>query len=241
MHNTEKSSTGPNQQNLWEVEHPTIDSKNTFEVPFDFISSQTIKRYLPDIPTSDLSYTSSPDIPHQDPSSNEELRGVSSEEPLYLIPKNEVNQLRHHTRAYLNLLGQIPIIYQIPRSWFSQKRTQQYSDGEPLTSNIDDLIIDTIYDIRQPIIDIVHSETSEDPVDFQGDSTFFNFPETNPPLGSIPSPRLNFTLEEAWNPIHDGSLSMLLPFLDLKILYPSIHKNFFPNLISMMTYYLKII
>ena len=43
-------------------------------------------------------------------------------------------------------------------------------------------------------------------MDFQGDSTFFNFsetkaggsrppepPETNPPLGSIPSPRLNFT------------------------------------------------
>ena len=43
-------------------------------------------------------------------------------------------------------------------------------------------------------------------MDFQGSSTFFNFPktqasgskppepsETNPPLGSIPSPRLNFT------------------------------------------------
>jgi hypothetical protein len=87
-----------------------------------------------------------------------------------------------------------------------QKRTQPYDDGETLTSSIDDLIIDAIYEIRQPIIDIAHSETFEDPMNFQGDSTFFNFPktqvggfgppeslETNPPLDSIPSPRLNFT------------------------------------------------
>ena len=55
-------------------------------------------------------------------------------------------------------------------------------------------------------MDIAHSETSEDPVNFQADSTFFNFLETqaggsrplepletNPPLDSIPSPQLNFT------------------------------------------------
>ena len=70
---------------------------------------------------------------------------------------------------------------------------------------MDDLIIDTIYEIHQPIIDIDHSETFEDPLDFQGDSTFFNLSETraggsgppkpleiNPPLASIPAPRLNF-------------------------------------------------
>ena len=65
-YNTEKSSTCPNQPHSREVEHPTIDSKNTFEVPFDFISSQTIKGYHPEIPiqpTLDPSYTSSPDIP----------------------------------------------------------------------------------------------------------------------------------------------------------------------------------
>ena len=118
-HNTEKSSIGPNQPHSQEVEHPTIDSKNTFEVPFDFISSQTIEEYHPKIPiqpTLDQSYTSSPEIPNQDSSSNRELQGVSSEEPLYLISKTEVNQLRHHTRAYLKSLGQIPVIYQIPRS-----------------------------------------------------------------------------------------------------------------------------
>ena len=56
------------------------------------------------------------------------------------------------------------------------------------------------------MIDIAHSETFEDPLDFQGDSTLFNLsetqvggsrppepPETNPPLGSIPTPHLNFT------------------------------------------------
>ena len=125
---------------------------------------------------------------------------------MYLIPKIEVNQLHRHTRGYLKSLGQIPIIYQIPRSQVSQRRIQRYGDGETLTSSVDDLIIDTIYEIRQPIIDIAHSETSKDLVDFQGDSTFFKFPETqvggsgppelpetNPLLGSIPSPRLNFT------------------------------------------------
>ena len=93
------------------------------------------------------------------------------------------------------------MIYHIPRSLFSQRRTQPFGDGETLTSSIDDLIIDTISEIHQPIIDIAHSETSEDPADFQGDSSFFNFFETqvggfgpiepsntNPPLGSISYP-----------------------------------------------------
>ena len=113
-HKTEKSSIGPNQPHSREVEHPTIDSKNTFEVRFDFISPQTVEGYHPDIPiqpTLDPSYTSSPKIPNQDSSSNKELQGVSSEETLYLISKTKVNQLRHHTRAYLKYLGQIPIIY----------------------------------------------------------------------------------------------------------------------------------
>jgi hypothetical protein len=68
--------------------------------------------------------------------------------------------------VYLKSLGQISIIYQIPRPQFSQRRTQPYGDGETRTSNIDDLIIDTISEIHQPIIDIAHFETSEDPLDF---------------------------------------------------------------------------
>ena len=83
---------------------------------------------------------------------------------------------------------------------------QPYGDSETLTSNIYDLIIDTISEICQPIIDIADFETTEDPLYFQGNCTFFNFsetqasgfgppepPKTNPPLGSIPSPQLNFT------------------------------------------------
>ena len=46
-HNTEKSSIDPNQPHSWEVEHLTIDSKNKFEVPFDFISSQLSDDILP--------------------------------------------------------------------------------------------------------------------------------------------------------------------------------------------------
>ena len=51
MHNTEKGSTCPNQPHSREVEHPSIDSKNTFEVPFDFISSQSTEKYPPKVPT----------------------------------------------------------------------------------------------------------------------------------------------------------------------------------------------
>ena len=196
--NTEKSSIGSNQPHLREVKDLATDSKNHFEVPFDSISSQSIEWYPLDIPiepTPNMYYTSSLDIPHQDSSSNEEIWDVSFKEPLHLIPKTEVNQVHCHSRAYLKSLGQIPIIYQILRSQFSQRRTKPYGDGETLTSSIDDLIIDTISEICQPIIDIAHSETSKDPMDFQGDSTFLSFleiqvggsgppepPKTNPSL-----------------------------------------------------------
>ena len=70
------------QPHSQEVEHPTIDSKNTFEVPFDLILSQFTGRYpleIPTQPTLDLSCTFSPNIPHQDSYSNEELKGVTLE------------------------------------------------------------------------------------------------------------------------------------------------------------------
>ena len=207
MCNTKYISIGPNQPHSREVKDSSTSSKKPFEVPYDFISSQLTRGYPPKIPTQptlDPSYTYLYDLPHQDSSSNEELRGISLEEPLYLIPKTEVNQLRRHTRAYLKSLGQIPIIYQIPRYQVSQRRTQPYGHDDTFTSSIDDLIIDTIFEIRQPITDIAHYETSKDPefrnlVDFhEEDLTFFDFPETqagasgppktNSPLDSIPSP-----------------------------------------------------
>ena len=58
--------------------------------------------FLPD-PT----YTYSPDTPNpnlENPS-NEELRGVTPDEPMFLIPNNEVNHLCRHTRAYLKSIG----------------------------------------------------------------------------------------------------------------------------------------
>ena len=67
-------------------------------------------------------------------------------------------------------------------------RTQPYGDGETLTSNIGNLIIDTISDIHQPIINITHSETSKDPTDFQGDTTLFNFLETQVGGSRTPEP-----------------------------------------------------
>ena len=56
-----------------------------------------------------------------------------------------------------------------------------YSDGGTLTSSIEDLIIYAIVEIRQPITEIVHSETFEDLrfrnlAEFQEeDPTFFDF------------------------------------------------------------------
>ena len=137
--NTENMSTWPNQPHSQEVQDSTTSSNNPFEVPFDLISSQSIEQYpleIPTKPTIYLSYTSSHDIPHQESSSNEELWGVTLEEPLNLIPKIEVNQLHHRTRVYLKPLGQIPIIYQIPRSRVSQRRTQPYRNGEILTASL---------------------------------------------------------------------------------------------------------
>ena len=92
--NTENISIGPNQPHSQELK----DSVTA--VPSDFISSQSIRRYAPYIPTQstlDPSYTSSTVIPDQDSSSNKELRGVSSKKPLYLIPKTKFNQLHCHT------------------------------------------------------------------------------------------------------------------------------------------------
>ena len=98
--NIEKSSTGHNQPHLREVKDSTIASKKHFEVPYYFISSQFTGEYPPEIPTQptlDPSYTSSPEIPNKESSSNKELQGVSFEEPLYLFLKTEVNQLGRHT------------------------------------------------------------------------------------------------------------------------------------------------
>ena len=134
---------------------------------------------------------------------------------MYRIPNNEVNQLHRHTHAYFQSIGQIPIVYQIPRARTSSRRTQPYGENETLASSIDDLIIDTISEIREPIETISHSENQEYP-EFQNflnflevDSTFDNFdkaeaggsrppepPETNP---LSPRPKFNFITNMATN------------------------------------------
>ena len=92
---------------------------------------------------------------------------------MYRIPNNEFDQLCRHTHVYLQSIGQIPIVYQIPRSHTSHRRTQPYGENKTLASSIDNLIIDTISKIRQPITTIAHSENQEDP-EFQN---FHDFPE----------------------------------------------------------------
>ena len=81
---------------------------------------------------------------------------------MYDIPNTEVDQLHCHIRDYLKSIGKIPIIYQIPRSQASQRRTQPYGGDQTLKSNIDDFIIDTILDTCQPIAIIAHFGTFKD-------------------------------------------------------------------------------
>jgi hypothetical protein len=92
---------------------------STSNKPLDFPTFEFSERYCPQITsqsTSDPTHTSSPNTidPHQESSSNEEIRGVTLKEPLYHIPNPKVSHLCHHNRTYRNSIGQIPIIYQIP-------------------------------------------------------------------------------------------------------------------------------
>ena len=81
---------------------------------------------------------------------------------MYQIPNNEVDQLRLHTRAYLQSISQIPIVNQILRSRTSHRRTQPYGKNETLPSSIEYLIIDTIFEIQQLIAAISQPENQED-------------------------------------------------------------------------------
>jgi hypothetical protein len=105
--------------------------------PLKFPTFDPSRRYSPHIPsqsTPDLTYTSSLETldPNQDSSLNKELHGVTSEELVYRIPNNEVDQLHQHTHAYLQSISQIPIIYQIPRSRSSRRRTQPFGEDDTL-------------------------------------------------------------------------------------------------------------
>jgi len=113
-----------------------------------------------------------------------------------LIPNNEVNQLRRHTRAYLRSISQIPAIYQIPRARSSQRRTRPYYENETLDATIDDLIIDIIFEIRYPIATIEHQGDTRFPnfLDFpEEDSNFQYFPEAKEGGSRPPEPLENNT------------------------------------------------
>ena len=121
--NTRKDTSGQNQPPSRETKRSL--SHKTLEFPtYDLFGRYT--RTFPSRSTPDPIYTSSPNIqnPKTNSPSNEEIRGVTPEEPVFLVPNNEVNQLRRHTHAYLKSIGQIPTIYQIPRARSSQRRTQ---------------------------------------------------------------------------------------------------------------------
>ena len=164
--------------------------------PLEFPTFDPFGRYSPHIPsqsTPNPTYTSSPETPNpnMDSSLNEELHVVTPNDHVFLIPNNEVNQLHRHTHAYLKSISQIPAIYQIPRARTSQRRTQPYCDNETLVATIDDLIIDTISDIRELIATIENQEDLEfqNFLDFpEVNSTFHDFPEAKAGGSGPPKP-----------------------------------------------------
>ena len=90
---TGKDTSGLNQPRSHETNISL--SHKTLKFPTYDLSG----RYTPKFPsrsTPDPIYTSSPDTPNPNTKSpsNKELRGVTPEEPVYLVPNNEVNQLR---------------------------------------------------------------------------------------------------------------------------------------------------
>ena len=156
--------------------------------PFEFPTFDPSGRYSPHISshsTPNPTYTSSPETSNLNPDSYliKEPHGVTPEEPMFWVSNNKVNQLCWHTHAYLQSTSQILVIYKIPRARTSHRRTQPYGENETLASSIDDLIIDTISEIRQQIVSISHSKNQEDPefqnfLDFlEVDSTFYDLLE----------------------------------------------------------------
>ena len=171
-----KRSTGKDTSS--QNQPPSCEVKSSLSnKPLEFPTYDPSGIYTPHIlsrSTLDPTYTSSPDTPNpnSNSSSNKELPGVTPNEPMFLIPNNEVNHLHRHTCAYLKSIGQIPTIYQIPRARSSQRRTEPYGDNETLAATIDDLIIYTISKIRDPIETIENQEDPEFP-------NFLNFPEVD--------------------------------------------------------------
>ena len=88
------------------------------------------------------------------------------------------------------------MIYQIPRARSSQKRTRPYGENETLAATIDDLIIDTISEIRDLIATIEHQGETGFPnfLDFpEEDSNFQDFPEVEEGGSGPPEPPENNT------------------------------------------------
>ena len=91
-HSTGKNTSDQNQPPSREVTN-SLSNK-----PIEFPTFDPSRRYSPHIPsksTLDPTYTYSLETPNPNPDSslNEEPHDVTPDEPVFLIPNNEVNQL----------------------------------------------------------------------------------------------------------------------------------------------------
>ena len=104
QHSTRKDTSGQNQP-------PSCETKRSLSnKPLSFPTYDPPRRYTPNFPSRSTpvpTYISSLDTPNPNPESpsKEELRGVTPDDPMFLVPNKEVNQLRRHICAYLKSIG----------------------------------------------------------------------------------------------------------------------------------------
>ena len=94
----------------------------------------------------------------------EEQEKVGSEEEgsehLYVVPFEEVNHLRRHTRSYVKNLGGLKAIPALPRSRAS-KKVPSYIEYSILVENLEELVYLSIQEIIQSLDQLrPHSHTT---------------------------------------------------------------------------------
>ena len=90
---TGKDISRQNQPRLHETKR-SLSNKTLVFPTYDLSGRYTQK--FPSRSTPDPIYTSSPDTPNPNTKSpsDEEIHGVTPEDPMFLVPNNDVNQLR---------------------------------------------------------------------------------------------------------------------------------------------------
>ena len=76
--------------------------------------------------------------------------GEQESEHLYVVPFEEVDQFRRHTRSYIKKLGGLKLIPVLPRRQAS-KKVASYTKDSILVENLEELVYLSIQEIGNPL------------------------------------------------------------------------------------------